>query len=275
MDNFGLVLRIAREHAGLTQTQLAEKAGLATVTIGQYERGGRRPKAPQLQRLADALGVPVQVFDPQFIEQPQIPAQSERYIPDPSERYIPGVDDPIDSEDYIGSECWGNEPEDEPPIIGFGPNLGENIQIARKAAGLTQTQLGELIGVSLGTIQQYESGRRRRPRVQHLQRLAEVFGVSVYDLAPKYDSAQIDDETPRLKTRLEVEVAYLEDHHRNQWLDLMTRDGAKRRYFHGELTDILYEMTPETIELVTAFAKFMKQQEAEYFIKNSSLDKKQ
>lgn len=246
MNDLGKIIKKARENARLTQRQLAEKTGLATVTIGQYERGGRNPGGPQLQLLADALGVSVQIFSPQFWEAP--------YIPDPTEQYIPGVDD---------------EEDDESLEIQFGPNLSENIRIARKAAGLTQTQLAEQTGVALGTIQQYESGRRRRPRIQHLQRLAEVFGVSVYELAPRYQLTQTDDEDEATeKTKLDIERADLGYHHRNQWLYLMTQDGKETRYLHSRLNDVLYDMTPEAIELVTDFAEFMKQREAEYLRKN-------
>ncbi|MDO4439182.1 MAG: helix-turn-helix transcriptional regulator [Eubacteriales bacterium] len=35
-------------------------------------------------------------------------------------------------------------------------NLGENIKLARKAAGLTQTELGEKIGVSQREISRWE-----------------------------------------------------------------------------------------------------------------------
>ena len=50
-------LKLARKRAGLTQAQLAEKCGLATVTIQQYERGVRQPSIERLQLIADALNV--------------------------------------------------------------------------------------------------------------------------------------------------------------------------------------------------------------------------
>jgi len=56
---YGLNIKAARKAAGLTQEQLAKKCGIATVTVGQYERGARVPRAEQLQSLADALNVHV------------------------------------------------------------------------------------------------------------------------------------------------------------------------------------------------------------------------
>lgn len=55
----GRNIRKARKAAGLTQEQLAQKCGLATITIGQYERDSRAPRMEQLQIIADALGVHV------------------------------------------------------------------------------------------------------------------------------------------------------------------------------------------------------------------------
>jgi transcriptional regulator with XRE-family HTH domain len=51
-------IREYRKQAGLTQKQLGEKLGVSNVNIGQYERGLRNPKLPQLKRIADALDIP-------------------------------------------------------------------------------------------------------------------------------------------------------------------------------------------------------------------------
>lgn len=51
-------IRNARKKAGLTQKQLAEKAGIATVTLQQYEGGKRQPRMNKLQDIAIALGIP-------------------------------------------------------------------------------------------------------------------------------------------------------------------------------------------------------------------------
>ena len=43
----------------LTQQQLAERAGVATATVGRSEAGGYIPHGPTLQKLATALDVPL------------------------------------------------------------------------------------------------------------------------------------------------------------------------------------------------------------------------
>lgn len=55
-------IREARKAAGLTQKGLAEKAGLATITIQQYESNKRQPRLDQLQKISHALGCPLSAF---------------------------------------------------------------------------------------------------------------------------------------------------------------------------------------------------------------------
>lgn len=55
-------LKSARNAAGLTQEELAQQCGVATITIRQYESGKREPKYDTLERLADALDVPLEVL---------------------------------------------------------------------------------------------------------------------------------------------------------------------------------------------------------------------
>ena len=52
-------LAYLRAERMLTQQQLAEKAGVATATVGRSEAGGYIPHCATLQKLATALGVPL------------------------------------------------------------------------------------------------------------------------------------------------------------------------------------------------------------------------
>lgn len=52
-------IQIARKEHKLTQKQLAEKIGVATGTVQQYELGKRRPKPEHLQRISAVLDVPL------------------------------------------------------------------------------------------------------------------------------------------------------------------------------------------------------------------------
>ncbi len=54
---FGLHLKKLRLSQGLTQEELADKAGMHFTYIGQIERGIRNPSLVNLQKLAKALKV--------------------------------------------------------------------------------------------------------------------------------------------------------------------------------------------------------------------------
>src|SRR5262249_52893767 len=57
-SSFGTLLRQWRTAAGLTQEQLAERAGISADAVAALERGRRRaPQRGTLARLADALGI--------------------------------------------------------------------------------------------------------------------------------------------------------------------------------------------------------------------------
>ena len=50
-------IKKARESKGFTQSELAEKIGVAKSTIAGYEKGNREPDAVKINALAKALGV--------------------------------------------------------------------------------------------------------------------------------------------------------------------------------------------------------------------------
>jgi len=56
-SDFGAVLRQTREEAGLTQADLADKAGITRVYVGLLERGERSPTLDVYGRLCRALHI--------------------------------------------------------------------------------------------------------------------------------------------------------------------------------------------------------------------------
>lgn len=56
-DQFGERLIAAREARRLTQTELAQKAGLQAAAIGHFERNRRKPSFANVRALAKALNV--------------------------------------------------------------------------------------------------------------------------------------------------------------------------------------------------------------------------
>lgn len=62
-NRIGANLRAARNGAGLTQRQLAERIGTDSFQVSRWERGANRPQDATLAALADALGVDLAAFD--------------------------------------------------------------------------------------------------------------------------------------------------------------------------------------------------------------------
>lgn len=60
-------------------------------------------------------------------------------------------------------------------------DYGANIKAARKAAGLTQKQLADRLGISFVNISQLENNQRT-PSLVTLQRLADALGLHIFDL---------------------------------------------------------------------------------------------
>lgn len=72
---------------------------------------------------------------------------------------------------------------------------GERLKAAREAAGLTQEELGERVGVTGVTIMRYEKNQRQ-PRLKQLSRIALALNISVSELVePGYwDTLTPEDE---------------------------------------------------------------------------------
>lgn len=70
--------------------------------------------------------------------------------------------------------------------------LSEKIKKIRIQNGLTQSQLGDAIGVSKVSVSGYESGKRV-PDLSTLIRIADIFEVSVDFLLGREDKAHLED----------------------------------------------------------------------------------
>ena len=55
------LIRLARDKAGLTQGQLAERAEMSQQAVSAYETGRKEPTIPSLQRLVAAAGFEIRI----------------------------------------------------------------------------------------------------------------------------------------------------------------------------------------------------------------------
>ena len=93
--------------------------------------------------------------------------------------------------------------------------VGEKIKTLRKSMGLTQTELGQRVGVQKNAVSKWECGRVEDIPTSTIKALANLFGVSA--------SYLIDDDTVISKAKEEVthmEKGKYEDHVR-QIIDLV------------------------------------------------------
>ena len=76
------MLKGAREKAGLTQVQLAERTGLPLGSIRNWEQGHRTPRIGVVLTLAKAVGVPAEqllvTMAEESTDQPKRPARRPR-----------------------------------------------------------------------------------------------------------------------------------------------------------------------------------------------------
>jgi transcriptional regulator with XRE-family HTH domain len=84
----------------------------------------------------------------------------------------------------------------------FFQALGKRIAALRKEQGLTQAQLGELLGVSQQQVASFEAARRRVP-VSLLPTLARTLAVAVEDLLGETPKPGKRGPTPKLQQKIE------------------------------------------------------------------------
>lgn len=84
----------------------------------------------------------------------------------------------------------------------FFVRLGGSIAGLRKAEGITQVQMAEVLGVSQQTVNAYEMGSRRVP-VSALPTIARVLAVSIETLIGETQKPGKRGPTPKLQQQIE------------------------------------------------------------------------
>ena len=76
---FAELLKELREKAGLTQQQLADRAGLPVTSLRNHEQGQRSPSWAAVVKLAKALGVTADTFSAcDEVSEPEKPAAPKK-----------------------------------------------------------------------------------------------------------------------------------------------------------------------------------------------------
>lgn len=115
----GQRIKAARQRAGLSQAELADKMGRPYQSIGQWERDISSPKFSSLEEIADALGISIEELicgdkpekgDSEPLSNPQTPLVSVQLSPDSLRdltcRILQDVSDNLESHDIEQYKIW-------------------------------------------------------------------------------------------------------------------------------------------------------------------------
>lgn len=89
--------------------------------------------------------------------------------------------------------------------------VGKRLREARINKGLTQSQLGEILGVTKGAVSLYES-EQRSPKSENILEMIYALGVSAdYLLGSDVIVEVIDEEAPKYRTVTKNEMKVIEE----------------------------------------------------------------
>lgn len=135
----GQTIQKIRKEKHYTQKQLAEKCGMATGTIQQYELNKREPRQEQLRKIANALDVSI---------------------------------------DYLktgksSDELWREITRDV-----YKSSIGDTIREEREKQGLTQKELAEYTGLTEKAIKECEESKNLPP-IEIIKSIASFLAVNI------------------------------------------------------------------------------------------------
>lgn len=135
----GKIIQAIRKEKGYTQKQLAEKCGLATGTIQQYELNKREPRQEQLRKIANALDVSI---------------------------------------DYLKTGKSSNELWEEIMQDVYKASIGSTIREEREKQGLTQKELANYTGLTEKVINECEENKDLPP-IEIIKSIASFLAVNI------------------------------------------------------------------------------------------------
>lgn len=143
MEKFHEKLKVLRKKKGLTQQEVADLVHVDRVRITNWENGKREPNFENLSMLACIFDVSIDFLLSEYLE--------------------------------ISKEAYLKLKEEKKNL--FSVRLKE----LRLKKGLTQTELGEKVGVKQSTFTNWENGKRE-PSFENLVKLADLLEVSLDSL---------------------------------------------------------------------------------------------
>jgi transcriptional regulator with XRE-family HTH domain len=129
----GQKIRARRIFLQMSQTEFSEALGITFQQVQKYEKGQSRPTAARLQQISEALGV-----SPFYFFEGRPPAGKKAPAPEKESM----------------SEA-SMEPRAPRAVDAY---VGQRIRLRRMTLGMSQTQLGDALGITAEQVQGYEKG---------------------------------------------------------------------------------------------------------------------
>jgi len=83
-------------------------------------------------------------------------------------------------------------------------DLGSKIKKARLAKGMTQEELGELLGIKKSAVAKYENGRIVNIKRSNLKKMSDILGIHPAELIGDFDEKKPVDSNGLTKEKLEL-----------------------------------------------------------------------
>ena len=84
--------------------------------------------------------------------------------------------------------------------------FGEKVRKLRKTRGLTQVEMAQVLGISLRTLQYYETGKLYPRKRDSIMKLADYFGVKASDLISAEDMYSLEGVEDAIGAKRDVEL---------------------------------------------------------------------
>ncbi len=168
MSKFSEKFKELRQSRNLSQQQLADYLHTSKSSVNMYERGEREPGLEMLEAIADYFNVDMDYL--------------------------------IGKSDIANRTLMPNNTVERPVTI------GEKMKSLRIAKGLTQEELGEMIGVKRAAVNKWESGMVQNLKRTTIQKLAEIFDVNPATFIDGSENSETSRTAPLLSEH-EVTVA--------------------------------------------------------------------
>lgn len=146
---------------------------------------------------------------------------------------------------------------------------GQHLKNARKAANLTQNQLGELVGITGVAIMRYENNQRR-PSNEIFEKLANALNVPPVTLAIGMTQEEWDALDPRIGEALEASTQTFDSFERGELVEtpievvLDTEDRERKKHLddaYSKLNDEGQLEAVRRLEEMTEVPKYQRNQE--------------